>query len=89
MDVKNKNQIGRISSYVGGLFASVWLGFWAYCYLVAPRQPAEDLGRVFELDNHGTILYLTKFEYYTFYGIPVTFFMFGLISYFYLKIKRR
>jgi hypothetical protein len=88
MDVKNKKSIVRSSCYLGGFFASIWLGFWGYCYITAPRHPIEDLGRVFELDNHGTILYLNKFEYYTFYGLPVALLIFGIISYLYLKLRK-
>jgi hypothetical protein len=85
--LENKNQLLRVSSIVGASFAVIWLGFWVYCYKVAPRFPVEAVGRIYELNSHGTSLYLNKFEYYTFYGIPIVFLLFGIITAILMKYK--
>lgn len=70
----------RISTWCGGIFGVSWLIVGQYCYFHATRYPIEETGRIFAMNFHGTVLYLTGAEYYTFYGIPVFFLAIGLIT---------
>jgi RHS repeat-associated protein len=74
----------------------------AHVQRMKTKSPCDDLGILtlgwewffetgpqYELDNHGTILFLNKFEYYVFYGIPVVFLLFGIVSAIYLKYRKQ
>jgi|tagenome__1003787_1003787.scaffolds.fasta_scaffold20657487_2 hypothetical protein len=77
----------RYSSIVGGTFALIWFGFWEYCYQVGSRFPDQTNGRVFDINYHGTIIYLSQTEYYILYAIPVTGLLIGVISALIIKLR--
>lgn len=79
----------RYSSAVGITFAVIWLGFWSYCYQIAPRVPDEFNNRLYPVNFHGTAIYLNEFEYYTLYAIPLTALLVGVVSAVFLRFKKR
>lgn len=83
------NQRKKILNIFGGLFAISWGGFWIYCFYYAPRSAVEEAGRIYELNFHGTGLFLTRAEYFTLYGIPIVFALIGVVSAILLRLGRR
>lgn len=79
----------RYSYFVGFGFVLIWLGFWEYCFLTAPRFPVEASDRVYSINFHGTLLYLNKIEYAAFYAIPGIFLMLGIVSAIYIRFRNR
>ena len=77
----------RYSSAVGITFAIIWLGFWSYCYQIAPRIPDEVNNRVYPVNFHGTAIYLNGFEYYMLYAIPLAALLVGVVSAVFIKFK--
>ena len=78
----------KIINIFGGLFAITWGGFWAYCFYTAPRIPSEGVGRIYDVNFHGTSIYLTRWEYLTLLAIPIFFICIGILSAVYLRIRR-
>jgi hypothetical protein len=86
--VQDKNKrLTRISSIIGGSFAAIWFSFDEYCFQTAPRFPIEEVGRIYSMNHHGTFIYLTKAEYFTWYGIPACFLLLGITSAILMKYK--
>jgi hypothetical protein len=88
MNLEDKVKKERIGSIVGGSFCVIWGGFYFYCYSVASRIPIENIGRIYEYNNHGTLFYLTKSEHYTLIGIPIIFISLGIITEIYNRFMK-
>lgn len=54
-----------ISMVLGGIAVAIWFGFivlFEHYSATRPRRPDISSGRIYQLDNHGSYVYLTKSE---------------------------
>ncbi len=87
-------KVAKDVSGILGLVAVIAFGFGlSFCYRDLPRTPQPQVGRIYPLNNHGTILYLNEHEKReqeaSFVVCVVMFFVLVAIDYFFDPYNRR
>jgi len=73
---------GRLGQIVGFTSLTLWisaLALWNAYAASRPEQPRPELGRIYELDTHGHVVYMTFKEGLLLYGLMAIGFG-GLVS---------
>lgn len=61
-----------------------WFFVWKYFDTHKPNIPEPNRGRIYPLDTHGSIVYLTQGEHYALYGLgaaAAVFFVLAIVFY--------
>jgi hypothetical protein len=78
----------KYASIIGPIICLILFGSWAYCLYSGRSTPNEVTNRIYEVNFHGTILYVNGLAYYSLWGIPVAALVAGIVSAIVIKYRR-
>ncbi len=75
----SENKLVYVLSFIGIGFVVAWYGVSEYWGLNALRYPDESAGALYSLNYHGTVVYVTFYQYLLTYGLPACGFLILLL----------